>query len=174
MIAMSWHRILDLTLQSANVIVVAGCFLALLAAHYTANRIIQVAQLSESASVSTTTETVSVTELLQSTSTSTTCTPGHCSFTEVISLTMHENASLGGTVVHTTTVLNPVALLIYERLVDLGWYLAIVGLILSVANFSFWLYRRHAPLKAHRHENSLNLTGLHVKCPKGGAMNATC
>jgi len=102
-----------------------------------------VTQLSESGSASTTTVTVSVTELQQAASTSSTCTPGHCSFTEVASLTINQNVSLGGAVYHTTTMLNPAALSIYEQLVDIGWYLAIIGLIFSVANFSVWLYRRH-------------------------------
>ncbi len=138
---MSWRRVLDLTLQSGNIIVLAGCVLALLAAHYTATSVVQVTQLPESAPASTTTVTVSVTELQESTSS--TCTPGHCTFTEVASLNINLNASLGGAVHHTTTMLNPAALLIYEHLVDIGWYLAVVGLIFSVANFGVWLYRRH-------------------------------
>ncbi len=130
-------------MQSGNVIVVVGCVLALLSAHYAATSVTQVTRLSESASASITTVTVPVTEPQQATSTSSTCTPGHCSFTEVLSETINPNASLCGAVYHTTTVLNPTALSYYEFLVDLGWYLAILGLIFSVANFAVWLYRRH-------------------------------
>jgi hypothetical protein len=59
---------------------------------------------------------------------------------------MHESASLGGEVHHTTTMLNQAALSTYQFFVEVGWYLAIVALIVSLANFAIWLYRRrHRP-----------------------------
>jgi ABC-type transport system substrate-binding protein len=137
---MNWRRGADWGMQLVNVIVVVGCFLALLGAQYTATSVVQVTELSQSQA--STTLTVTTTVLQQSTSTSSTCTPGHCSFTEVLPLTIHLSASLGGAVYHTTTALNPAALSLYEWLVDIGYYLAIFGLVFSVANFAVWLYRR--------------------------------
>ncbi len=151
---MSWlRRVLDFVLQSGNIIVVAGCVLALFAAQQYATSVVQVTTLSEAAQQSTTTVTVTTTQ--QSTSTtSSTCTPGHCAFTAVISETIHQSVSVGGEVHHTTTMLNPAALSSYQFFVNLGWYLAILGLIFSLANFSIWLYRRHRRNQPKRPESS--------------------
>lgn len=138
---MGWRRVLDLVMQSGNIIVVLGCVLALFAAQQYATSIVQVTTLTE-AQPSTTTVTTTVTQ--QSTSTtSSTCPPGHCSFTVAITQPIGVSASLGGEVHHTTTMLNPAALSSYQFFVNLGSYLAIAGLIFSVANLSIWLYRRH-------------------------------
>jgi hypothetical protein len=138
---MGWRRVLDLAMQSGNIIVVLGCVLALFAAQQYAISIVQVTTLTE-AQPSRTTVTTTVTQQFTST-TSATCTPGHCSFTVAITQPIGVSASLGGEVHHTTTMLNPEALSRYQFFVDLGWYLAIAGLIFSLANFSVWLYRRH-------------------------------
>jgi hypothetical protein len=132
---MSWQRILDLAMQSFNIIVVLGCVLALFAAQQYSTSIVQVTTLTE-AQPSTITVTVTTT---QQSTTSSTCSP--CSFTEVLTQGIGVGASLGGEVRHTTTMLNPAALSSYQFFVELGWYLAILGLIFSLANFSVWLYR---------------------------------
>jgi hypothetical protein len=115
---MGWRRVLDLTMQSGNIIVILGCVLALFAAQQYATSIVQVTTLTE-AQLSTTTVTTTVTQ--QSTSTtSTPCTPGHCTFTVAITQPIGLSASLGGEIRHTTTMLNPAALSSYQFFVDLG------------------------------------------------------
>jgi hypothetical protein len=134
----------DVISQLFNVIFVTASVVALLTAYQYSTTVVQTTTLTE-AQPSTITATVTVTTTQQANSTSSTCSPGHCSFTRALSVTISPIPNLSGEVHHTTTVLNPAALAYYEFFNNLGTVLGFFGVVLSVWNFRAWWKQRHKP-----------------------------